>query len=111
MVAIQVHPDQNSLVSAWRASGHYTFPVVFVPQAAPGTPESADYSRAQFGVAGTPSNLLVDAKRKVVFRHLGGAVSVVEAEIRELLGLDPFEIAVPQRRRGTQIDARRGGFR
>jgi hypothetical protein len=91
MVAIQIHPDQNGLVSAWRTNGKYTFPVLFVPPPRPGTPAGRDYARTHFGIAGTPTDLLVNADRKIVFRHLGGSKAVMEAEIRELLGLKPFE--------------------
>jgi hypothetical protein len=91
MVAIQVHPDQNDLVPAWRTEGKYTFPVLFVPPARPGAPATQSYARTRFGMVGTPTDLLVNADRKIIFRHLGGTRTVMEAEIRELLGLKPFE--------------------
>jgi hypothetical protein len=91
MVAIQIHPDQNDLVAAWRTNGKYTFPVLFVPSVTRGAPTSQDFQRIHYGVIGTPTNLLVNADRKIVFRHMGGIKTVMETEIRELLGLKPFE--------------------
>ena len=38
-----------------------------------------------------PTDLLLDGARKVVFRHLGASGQALEVEIRELLGLPPFE--------------------
>lgn len=86
MVAINVTPGQNAQLAQWRARGHYTFPVLLVP--GPG------YASSEYGVGGTPTNLLVDADARVMFRHIGygvGAERIIEAEIRDLLGLDPFE--------------------
>jgi len=89
MVAIQVHPEENRLVPAWRAKGKYTFPVVFVP---PARSDGSDtFAASRFDVLGVPTALLLNAERKIVFRHLGGGRVFVEAEIRELLGLPPFE--------------------
>jgi hypothetical protein len=87
LVAIQVHPEQNDLVPAWRTNGKYTFPVVFVPPAATGN--SGDFARARFDVVGTPTNLLLNSDRKIVFRHPGGVGDALESELRELLGLMP----------------------
>lgn len=41
-----------------------------------------------------PTNLILDAEGKMVFRHVGfgaGGEKTMEAEIRDLLGLDPFQ--------------------
>ena len=88
LVAIQIHPDQNDRVPAWRTNGTYTYPVVFVPPAVSG--KSEDFARARFDVIGTPTNLLLDSARKIVFRHVGGAADALEGELRELLGQSPF---------------------
>ena len=50
--------------------------------------------RTSYSVSGTPTNLLIDSSRKVIFRTVGYGKSgekTLEAEVRELLGLDPFE--------------------
>jgi len=88
MVAIQIHPGQNGLVSAWRTNGKYTFPVLFVPPVMRGAPTSQDFQRIRYAVIGTPTNLLVNVDRKIVFRHMGGIQTCMEAEIRELLGAE-----------------------
>jgi hypothetical protein len=83
---VQIRPEQNDLVGGWRTKGKYTFPVVFVPS----TNSQADFARDRFGVTASPTNVLLDSDRRLVFRHLGGAVDALEAEVRELLGLSPF---------------------
>jgi len=86
MVAINVNPSQDSQIPEWRAKGKYTFPVLVV--------DSNSYARENYGMPGTPTNLLLNADGKLVFRHLGygtGAEKTMEAEIRELMGLKPFE--------------------
>ncbi len=85
MVAINVTPGQDKQLPEWRAKGGYTFPILL---------SEKDFARNTYGVNGAPTNLLLDSDRKMVFRHLGygaGAEKRMEAEIRELLGLDPFE--------------------
>ncbi len=85
MVAINTIPAQNRQLAAWRAKGRYTFPVALCDR---------DFASTTYGVYGLPTNLLLNAERKVVFRHAGydsGDEKTMEAEIRELLGLDPFE--------------------
>jgi hypothetical protein len=85
MVAINTNPGQDEELPAWREKGHYTFPILLS-----GDREFADTT---YGVFGTPTNLVLNADGKLVFRHVGyrpGSEKTVEAEIRELLGLDPF---------------------
>jgi hypothetical protein len=92
MVAIQMDPDENSQVAEWHAKGKYGFPVLLVPpMKANGTLGQDDYASANYAVWLAPTDLLLDAAHKVVFRHVGGAGSAIEVEIRELLGLPPFE--------------------
>ncbi len=85
MVAINVTPSQDKDLREWRRKGGYTFPVLL---------SEKDFARNTYGVNGAPTNLLLNADHKMVFRHLGfgeGGEKRMEAEIRELLGLDPFE--------------------
>ncbi len=87
MVAINVDPSQDNMLAEWRKKGRYTFPVLLSP--------SPDYARTTYSVSGTPTNLLTDSNRKVIFRSVGnrtGWEKTMEAEVRELLGLDPFEM-------------------
>jgi hypothetical protein len=86
MVAINTNPSQDKDLPEWRAKGKYTFPIAVSPD--------KDFARTNYDVPGTPTNLLLDANGKMVFRHLGygpGAEKRMESEIRELLGLKPFE--------------------
>ena len=86
MVAINTSPSQDGQIDAWRRMGKYTFPIVLSP--------NQEFARVTYDVAGAPTNFLLDSEGKLVFRHLGygaGAEKGMEAEIRELLGLDPFE--------------------
>ena len=86
MVAINTSPSQDGQIPEWRRKGKYTFPIVLSP--------NREFASATYDVVGAPTNFLLDSEDKLVFRHLGygpGAEKVMEAEIRELLGLDPFE--------------------
>ena len=92
MVAINVNPNQDSQIPEWRAKNKYTFPILLS-----GT---SDFTRVNYGVSGTPTNLILDADAKMVFRHLGygrGNEKTMEAEIRELLGLNPFDGISPDK--------------
>jgi hypothetical protein len=92
MVAININPDQNSEIPAWRTKGKYTFPVLVT--------ETSDYARVNYGVPGTPTNLILNSEGKMVFRHLGygpGNEKTMEVEIRELLGLKPLEGIEPDK--------------
>ena len=90
-MAIQIAPDENDQVADWKARGKYTFPVLLVPAAMSDEQKGQGYSFKRFGVWGAPTNLLVNADRKVVFRHAGGIGAALEIEIRDLLGLPPFD--------------------
>ncbi len=84
MVAINTNPGQNKELAAWRAKGRYTFPVALCDR---------DYASTTYRVGVQPTNLLVNAEHKAIFRYVGyanGNEKTMEAEIRELLGLDPF---------------------
>ena len=98
MVAVNMVSVQNDMLPGWKAKGKYTFPIAMT--------EDKDYWETNpFSVRGTPTNLLVASDGKVVFRHIGspsGAEKTLEAEIRQLLGLDPFaESETPARTAGN----------
>ena len=85
MVAINVVPEQDKDVSDWRKKGGYTFPILL---------SESGFAETNYGIDTQPTNLLLDSDYRMVFRHLGfgrGGEKQIEAEIRELLGLDPFE--------------------
>jgi hypothetical protein len=91
MVAINVTPSQDSQLPEWRTKGKYTFPIAL---------SEKGFARINYGVTGAPTNLLLNADGRMVFRHLGfgtGGEKVMEAEIRELLGLNPFEGIEPDK--------------
>ncbi len=84
MVAINTAPDEDKHLADWRKKGGYTCPVLRAEKG---------FALNAYQVSGAPTNLLLDSDRCMVFRHLGyhvGEESRMEAEIRELLGLDPF---------------------
>jgi hypothetical protein len=86
MIAINMVSQQNSQISDWKAKGKYTFPVVV-------TQETDYWATNPYKVQGTPTNVLLDGAGNAVFRHSGfgpDGEKMMEAEIRELLGLDPF---------------------
>jgi hypothetical protein len=85
MVALNVNPDEDNQLPEWRAKGNYTFPIVLS--------SDREFARSAYGVNGTPTNIILNADGKMVFRQMGygtGGERTLEAEIRELLGLDPF---------------------
>ncbi len=85
MVAINVVPEEAKDIPDWRRKGGYSFPVLL---------SDGDFAQRTYDVTAEPTNLLLDSGHRAVFRHLGygsGGERQMEAEIRELLGLDPFE--------------------
>jgi len=101
MVAINITPAQNEMIPKLRAQGKYTFPVLVV--------DNKDYARRNFGVLAAPCDMLLDAEGKRAFLHYAypgdgkEKEKVVEAEIRELLGLNPFEDPEPDRTRKSVL--------
>ncbi len=87
MVAINTHPAQDGMLQEWLVKGGYTFPVLLSG--------SSDFAAKTYGVLGAPTNFILNSEGKMVFRHLGYSSAEeapnLEAEIRELLGLNPFE--------------------
>jgi hypothetical protein len=87
LIAFNMVTQQNEMLPEWKAKGKYTFPIVV-------TDEKDYFTTNPFDVRGTPTSFLLGADGKIIFRHVGyssGAEKIMEAEIRELLGLDPFE--------------------
>jgi hypothetical protein len=91
MVAIQIHPEQNGQVAEWKKAGNYSFPVLLAPAARRAGQTDVDYAFERYGVWLAPTDLVLDAARKIAFRHVGATRAALEVEIRELLGLPPFE--------------------
>ncbi len=92
MVAINTNTDQDAELPAWRDKGKYTFPILLAG--------NDDFAKDTYSVLGTPTNLILSSDGKMVFRHLGyltGNETTMEAEIRDLLGLDPFAGLEPAR--------------
>jgi hypothetical protein len=85
MVALNIAPDEDAQVPAWREARKYTFPIVLAG--------AEDFAKATYGVSVAPTNLLLNGEGKAICRYAGvapGSELMLEAEIRELLGLDPF---------------------
>ena len=88
MVAINTVDFQKDMIPAWKAKNKFTFPILV------GATES--FLKESYNQQGSPTNMLVNADGKILFRHVGyeaGGEKVIEAEIREILGLEPFEMA------------------
>ena len=80
MVWINVVPDEEKLIAAWRIRHGYTVPVLLG-----GASVLDDYN-----VTGTPTHYLIDSQGKVLWRHFGykpGDEKDLEREIRQALGL------------------------
>lgn len=87
MVSINTVETQNERIPEWREKNKFTFPILVGAQ--------PDWLRQNYEYQVSPTNLLVNSEDKVLFRHLGygpGREKIIEAEIREMLGLDPFEV-------------------
>jgi hypothetical protein len=91
MVAIQIDSEENGDVAEWKARGKYSFPVLLVPAPRAAEQKGDEYAAKHYGVWLAPTDLLLDAGRRIAFRHVGGTGPALEVEIRELLGLAPFE--------------------
>lgn len=82
-MAINIFPEQDELISGWKESHGYTFPVLTVTD--------TDRVMEQYGLVATPESFLLDGERRIVYRHTGyspGDEEELEAQIREHLGLD-----------------------
>jgi hypothetical protein len=88
MVAINTIDFQKDMIPEWKAKNKFTFPILV------GATET--FLKENYNHQGNPTNMLVNVDGKILFRHVGydaGAEKVIEAEIREMLGLEPFEAA------------------
>jgi hypothetical protein len=89
MVSINTNESQEEQIPAWREKNNFTFTILV------GMPR--DELRNQYHHKGSPTNYLIDQEGRIHFKHLGygeGGEKVMEAEIREMLGLDPFATIV-----------------
>jgi len=80
---INIAPDEDAQVPAWRQARKYTFPLVLAG--------AEDFARMTYGVSVAPVNLLLNGEGRAICRYSGVAPDselMLEAEIRELLGLD-----------------------
>ena len=84
MVALNISPDEDALLPAWRDKGKYTFPMVLA--------SAEDFAGRTYGVSEAPVSLLLNGEGQAICRYVGadpGSEQVLETEIRILLGLDP----------------------
>ncbi len=84
MVALNISPDEDALLPAWRDKERYTFPIVLAG--------AEDFASRTYGVSGAPVTLLLNGEGQAICRYAGvdpGSEQVLETEIRILLGLDP----------------------
>ncbi len=82
-MAVNVTPNQDNDLSEWRRKGGYTFPIAL---------STEDFAQTNYAVVSEPTYLLLNSDHRMVARHDGGwSAGEMESEIRETLGLDPFE--------------------
>jgi peroxiredoxin len=80
MVAVNIVPDQNPMITDWQSSHHYTFAVL--------TGATIDSAQKDYGLKMTPSLYLLDSQGKVIFRQSGykaGDETKLEDQIRKAL--------------------------
>ena len=85
MVSVNTNESQADQIPAWREKNNFTFTIL--------VGMSRDELTAKYHHKGSPTNFLIDAEGRVHFKHLGfgpGGEKAMEAEIRDMLGLDPF---------------------
>jgi len=56
MVALNIAPDEDAQVPAWREARKYTFPIVLAG--------AEDFAKATYGVSVAPTNLLLNGEGK-----------------------------------------------
>ena len=86
MVAVNTIDYQKDMIPDWRNKNKFTFPILV------GATDT--FLKESYNHQGNPTNMLVNADGRVLFKHVGyegGGEKVIEAEIREMLGLEPFE--------------------
>lgn len=84
-VGINIQGDKDGLVEEWVKQKGWSIPPLI----------GTDLSKLRliYPITGAPETFLLDSEGKSYFHHVGygdGQERVVEAEIRLLLGLDPF---------------------
>lgn len=82
MVAINVVPDQNPLLSAWLREGGYSFDVLIGAR--------TEQIFRDYGMSAAPLNFLLDSEGKILARYDGyrpGAEAEIEERVRVALGL------------------------
>jgi peroxiredoxin len=80
MVAINIMPDQTSLVADWQAKHQFTFPVL--------TGKKMEALAEDYDLKATPTNYLLDSKGNVLLKQAGykaGDEKILEGKIREAL--------------------------
>lgn len=80
MVAINIVPDQDSMIADWLSKNRYTFPVL--------TGATIESAQKDYGLRMTPSLYLLDSQGKVVFKQGGykaGDEKKLEDQIRKVL--------------------------
>jgi thiol-disulfide isomerase/thioredoxin len=83
VVAINVIPEQDGMVPAWRDNNGFTFPILIGA--------STDILIKNYRLTSTPLNFLLDVQGKVIFRQEGyapGSETRIESLIREALALE-----------------------
>ncbi len=83
MVALNISPDEDALLPAWRDKGKYTFPIVLA--------SAKDFAERTYGISAAPVSLVLNGEGQAVCSFDGtdsDSEQVLETEIRILLGLD-----------------------
>ncbi len=80
MVSINIMPDQNSLIAAWKSKHKYTFPVLI------GAP--LEQLEKDYDLRATPTHFLLNSHGKVLLKQTGykpGDENILEEKIRTIL--------------------------
>jgi thiol-disulfide isomerase/thioredoxin len=84
LVAINIMPEQNSLIADWQSTHKYTFPVLIGAK--------LDALQRDYDIRATPSHFLLDSKGKVILKQTGyraGDEKVLEDDIEKALTSTP----------------------
>ncbi len=84
VVALNISPDEDALLPAWRDKGKYTFPIVLA--------SAEDFAKRTYGVSEAPVSLVLNGEGQAICRYVGAdsdSAQMLETDIRILLGLDP----------------------
>jgi hypothetical protein len=83
LVAIKYDNAENSLLAEWHYANQSAFSVLKT--------EKTGNTCSASSFVSFPASLVLNADGKIIFRHMGYQPATMEVEIRELLGLNPFE--------------------